>query len=131
MSAPLPISGAQPLHRGATKSANSVRASSTPPPNLVADYLANPPASLVAAEAVNPLEEEADIDITPQPGIVPAGLSHGVPRSSRTDRTSAPNRCGGSRSVSPRAGLLPGRKRPTPQWSTQWGPTPPGIRHRG
>ena len=70
MSAPLPLSGANPYTAGYQKRQFGV-GNLNPTPNQVADDLANPPSSLVAAEAVNPLEEEADIDITPQPGIVP------------------------------------------------------------
>lgn len=72
MSAPLPMSGHNPYTVGYQKRQFGT-GKLYPTPNQVVDYLASPPASLVAAKAVNPLEEEADIDITPQPGIVPAG----------------------------------------------------------
>lgn len=70
MSAPLPLSGANPYTAGYQKRQFGV-GNLNPTPNRVADDLASPPSSLVAAEAVNPLEEQVDVANDPQPGIVP------------------------------------------------------------
>lgn len=70
MSAPIPLSGSNPYTGGYQKRQYGA-GKLQPTPNQVLDILANPPASAVAAEAVNPLEEEADNTASPQPGISP------------------------------------------------------------
>jgi hypothetical protein len=70
MSAPQPLEGTNP-YTGMYQKRQFGVGNLAPTPNRVADYLANPPSTLVAAEAVNPLEEEADVAANPQPGIVP------------------------------------------------------------
>lgn len=70
MSAPLPISGNNPYTVGYQKRQFGV-GNLNPTPNRVADDLANPPATMAAAGAVNPLEEQVDVAAHPQPGIVP------------------------------------------------------------
>lgn len=70
MSAPLPLSGQNPYTAGYQKRQFGL-GNLNPTPNHEFDVLANPPASGVAAMAVNPLEEQADNIAHPQPGIVP------------------------------------------------------------
>lgn len=70
MSAPLPLSGENP-YSGMYQKRQFGVGNLNPTPNRVADYLADPPDSLVAAEAVTPLEEQADNIASPQPGIIP------------------------------------------------------------
>jgi hypothetical protein len=81
MTAPGPLNGVNPFTAAYQKRQFKVESVSLPGSNAVHnglvgaqtvfDALVSPPTSAVTAENVNPLEEEADVDVTPQPGIVP------------------------------------------------------------
>lgn len=71
MSAPQPLNGTHNPYTGMYQKRQFGVGNLSQVGNRVADYLKTPPTSLVAAEAVNPLEEQADVANTPQPGIEP------------------------------------------------------------
>lgn len=75
MSAPLPLNGTNP-YTGAYQSrqfgVGNRNLNFAPDPRLlVFPFLKTPPAAGVTAEAVTPLEEQADVAAHPQQGIVP------------------------------------------------------------
>lgn len=71
MSAPLPQAGSvNPYSLGYQKRQFGV-GNLNPTPNRVFDDLVAPPTTGVTAEAVTPLEEQADVAAHPQTGIVP------------------------------------------------------------
>jgi hypothetical protein len=70
MGAPLPLEGSNP-YTGMYQARQFGVGNLSPTPNRVADYLEDPPASLLAAQEVTPLTERAYVADHPQPGIVP------------------------------------------------------------